>query len=226
MPDDFPIVELMEFMAEARRVLLPGGNSSAAWQEFGGASNLIGWRFRASAEAWDEHRRSIEMHGSGRNHDDLYLQERSLFHMFSAGVACIESTVYALAAASSHLSMFCIAFGTKEQRACSPKQLVAWLSPHANAAPIVAALNSLLADPKWVLWVELRNRMTHRSNLPRRHFAYVGSEPPPMKQINYAPTSSTPEVEAELADFDALHQWLARALQALLVAGTGALRGA
>lgn len=224
MPDDFPILELKEFMAEARRVLLPGGNSTPAWKEFGGASNLIGWRFRTSSDAWLDHRQSIDRQGGARNHEDLYSQEQSLFMMFSAGVSCIESMVYALAAASSHPKVCSIAFGTKQQRTCNPKNLTTWLAPHAEAGALVAALKHLLAEPEWALWVDLRNRMTHRSNLPRVHEAYVGSPPPNMKPTNYAPTSSTPEVRADLADFDHLHRWLAQTLQALLIAGTQMLR--
>lgn len=226
LPDDFPADELIVFMAEARRVLIPGGNKSAAWKEFGGATNLIGWRYRASFDAWHEHRESVEAHGGGRNHEDVYQQERSLFLMFSAGVSCIESTVYALAAAASDSNVCDITFGNKEQRACSPSRLLAWLTPHTKAADLVATLQELLAAPEWVLWVDLRNRMTHRSNLPRRHFASVGAPPPKVNPLNYAPTSSTPEVDADLADWDALHQWLAQQLRKLLLSGTALLRGA
>jgi len=226
VPDDFPVVELTVFMAEARRVLIPSGNTSTAWQEFGGASNLIGWRYRASSDAWLEHRRSIEMPGGGPNHEDLYLQERSLFLMFSAGVACIESTTYALAAAASHPQVCGLTFSPKEQRACSAARLLTWLTPHAKATELVTTLQRLLAAPEWTLWVELRNRMTHRSNLPRRHFASVGGPPPQVRPLNYAPTSSTPEIDADLADWDTLRMWLAHALRDLLVSGTSMLRGA
>ena len=226
MPDDFPVVELTAFMAEARRVLIPGGNTSVAWEEFGGASNLIGWRYRASSDAWKEHKESVQTYGGGRNHEDLYLQERSLFLMFSAGVSCIESTTYALAAAASDPNVCGIAFTPKEQRTCSPNRLLQWLTQHPNAADLVAALQHLLAAPEWAVWVDLRNRMTHRSNLPRRHFASVGAPPPQVKPLNYAPTSSTPEVDADLADWDALHEWLAHQLRKLLLSGAELLRGA
>jgi hypothetical protein len=226
LPDDFPVAELTAFMAEARRVLIPGGNTSAAWKEFGGASNLIGWRYRASFDAWYEHRESVKAYGGGRNHEDIYQQERSLFLMFSAGVSCIESTTYALAAAASDSNVCGIAFTIKEQRACSPARLLAWLTPHPKAAKLVAALQDLLAAPEWELWVDLRNRMTHRSNLPRRHFASVGAPPPQVNPLNYAPTSSTPEVDADFAEWDALHQWLAQQLRKLLLAGTALLSGA
>lgn len=224
MPDSFPVTELTSFMAEARRVLIPGGNTSAAWKEFGGASNLIGWRYRASFDAWHEHRASVEAHGGGRNHEDVYMQERSLFLMFSSGVSCIESTTYAMAAAASDPSVCGITFTDKEQRACSPTRLLSWLAPHPKAADLVAALQELLAAPEWNLWVDLRNRMTHRSNLPRRHFASVGAPAPQVNPLNYAVTSSTPEVDADLTDWDALHAWLAQQLQKLLVTGTALLR--
>ena len=224
MPDDFPVVELTAFMAEARRVLIAGGNTSVAWNEFGGASNLIGWRYRASSDAWRAHRLAVEIHGGGRNHEDVYEQELSLFVMFSAGVACIESTTYALAAAASHPQVCDIPFGLKDQRACNPTRLLAWLTPHVSATQLVATLQRLLAASEWALWVDLRNRMTHRSNLPRRLFASVGGPAPQVRPLNYAPTSSTPEIDADLADWDSLHGWLSELLSELLVSGTAMLR--
>ena len=207
-------------------MLIPGGNTSTAWKEFGGASNLIGWRYRASFDAWQEHRESIRAHGGGRNHEDVYQQERSLFLMFSAGVSCIESTAYALAAAASDESVCGIAFTTKEQRACTPSRLLTWLTPHLKATSLVTALQALTVAKEWELWVDLRNRMTHRSNLPRRIFASAGAPPPQVNPLNYAPTSSTPEVDANLADWDDLHQWLAQQLRRLLLSGTALLSGA
>lgn len=49
LPDGFPADELVAFMASARKVLLTS-RMSEVWPEFGGASNLIGWRFRACHE--------------------------------------------------------------------------------------------------------------------------------------------------------------------------------
>lgn len=224
MPDDFPVDELIEFMREARRVLLPPDHQPPAWREFAGASNLIGWRFRASSDAWLEHRASIERFGDGPSAEDFYKRERALFMMFSAGVSCIESTVYALAAAASHPPVIGIAFGRKEQRECHPKGLLIWLQQHAKAAALVAELDRLTTSDEWRLFVELRNRMTHRSNLPRVINAHVGANPPPSKPLNFAATSSTPAVVADLVDFDALHRWLGSMLRDLLIAGTAMLR--
>lgn len=224
MPDDFPVDELITFMAEVRRVLEPNVAQSPAWKELAGASNLIGWRFRASFDAWLEHRASIEQFGDGPTHDGLYLRERALFMMFSAGVSCIESTVYALAAVASHPPVIGIPFGDDEQRQCNPRKLLAWLQPHAKAAALVAALDRLTSADEWRTFVELRNRMTHRSNLPRVINAHVGANPPPTKPLNFAATSSTRALTADLVDFDALHRWLGNTLRELLIAGTVMLR--
>jgi hypothetical protein len=224
MPDDFPISEVTEFMVEARRVLKANEGGSPAWTEFAGASNLIGFRFRASADAWTEYRTSIVEYGDGKTHEQLFERERSLFLMFTAGVSCIESTTYALAAASSHPTVAGINFGPDEQRMCSPKKLALWLKPHQNLTPIDAALTRLLTSDEWNLWVDLRNRMTHRSDLPRRNFASVGAPPPITKPLNFAATSSTPAIDSDLADFDALHCWLASMLKEFLISGITVLR--
>ncbi|NMG74103.1 hypothetical protein [Aromatoleum diolicum] len=219
VPDDFPIDELTAFMASARRTLLHPA-MGREWNEFAAASNLIGWRYRASSEDWLNYRHSWQTEGVAVNHEGLYRRERALFGMFSAGVACIDSAAYALAALSSHPGVLAIAFGPTEQRACSPKQLLEWLAPMPKAAALSQALSKLCASAEWKLWVALRNRMSHRSNLPCIVFGAVGSEPPLAKALHFAATSSTPIVEGDLESFDALHAWLAWSLTELLVEGT------
>jgi hypothetical protein len=218
MPDDFPVEVLIQFIAAARRVLLKP-NKSPAWQEFAGASNLIGWRFRASSEDWQTYKRSLATIGDAADHEELYRRERALFGMFASGVACIESTAYAIAALASHPAVLSLTFGPNEQRACSPRKLAKWLKPYSPASSLTAVLTELVTSSEWPLWVDLRNRMTHRSNLPRMIFCSVGAPQPITKPLNFAATSSTPRVEAEVSEFDALHVWLARALRQLLVEG-------
>lgn len=217
LPDDFPESELAQYMAFARKILLEPQKSDA-WSEFGGASNLIAWRYRASYEDWQCYKTSLVNH-SNPNHEELYRRERAIFSMFTSGVSCIESTIYSLAALASHPSLLAIPFGPVEQRRCSPSTLRDWVSPHASAAAVTMALNRLLSATEWSLWIDLRNRMTHRSNLPRIIEAWVGTPPPPSKPIKFAATSSTPAVEADPADFDALHRWLSSTLASLLTAG-------
>jgi hypothetical protein len=218
VPDDFPVDELAAFMTAARRVLLRGGQGSE-WSEFAGASNLIGWRYRGSSEDWLHYKRSWETDGADVNHEGIYRRERALFGMFTAGVSCIESTAYALAALSSHPEVLAIKFESSEQRACSPRRMLEWVSPVPKGAALARALTKLCASAEWKVWVELRNRMSHRSNLPRMIFGAVGGAPPPAKALHFAATSSTPIVEGDLQSFDALHAWLTRSLTELLVEG-------
>lgn len=222
MPDDFPAADYCEFMGQARRVIAPEKGEVPAWKELGGASNLIAWRFRASSDAWREHRASMER--GTKSHEQYYEQECSLFTMFVAGVSCIESTCYAMAAAASHPQVCGIRFDGAMQRMCSPSRVREWLAGFNKAASLVSALDSLAASSEWRLWIDLRNRMTHRSNLPRRHYASVGAPPPVVKPLNYAPTSSTPEIDADYSDWDALHGWLAHQLRVLLKGGAEMLK--
>ena len=217
LPDDFPEAELTHYMAIARKVLLEP-QKSPQWSEFGGASNLIAWRYRASFEDWAYYKTSLQTR-TNPDHEENFRRERAIFGMFTAGVSCIESTCYSLAALSSHPAVLALPFGVVEQRRCNPSALRDWIAPHAKAATLSATLDRLLASPEWDLWLSLRNRMTHRSNLPRVIQAWMGSPPPPIKPIHFAATSSTPTVEAETTDFDALHAWLAMALAELLVGG-------
>ncbi|MDZ4129310.1 MAG: hypothetical protein U1E02_34825 [Hydrogenophaga sp.] len=217
LPEDFPEPQLIEYMAVARKILLEP-QMSPQWGEFAGASNLLAWRYRASFEDWQCYKRSLSAH-SNPDHEELFRRERALFGMFTAGVSCMESTCYSLAALASHPAVLAIAFDPPEQRRCNPSTLRDWIAPHAKAATLNVTLDNLLASSQWELWVGLRNRMTHRSNLPRVIQAWVGSTPPPIKPIHFAATSSTPAVEAETTDFDTLHDWLAKTLSALLTAG-------
>lgn len=215
MPEDFPIEELTQFMAIARRILLKLEKSSS-WVEFGGAANLIGWRYRASFEYWQTYKYSLTKF-TNPTHEELFQRERALFGMFSAGVSVLESTTYAIAALLSHTSILSLKFGPDEQRACTPRRLSVWLVQYPQAAELSGILKVLLDSNELSVWIDLRNRLTHRSNLPRIIHASVGAPLPVSKPIIFAKTSSTPPIDADIADFDALHQWLAKTLRELLV---------
>ena len=217
LPEDFPEQELTQYMSVARRVLLEP-QKSVQWSEFAGASNLLAWRYRAAFEDWQYYKNSLST-CQNPNHDDLYQRERALFGMFTAGVSCIESACYSLAALASHPAVLDMPFGHGEQRRCNPSKLREWLAPYGKANQLRSVLDGLLASNEWDLWVSLRNRMTHRSNLPQVVTAWVGSPPPAIKPIHFAATSSSPAIEAETTDFDALHEWLVSTLGALLAAG-------
>jgi hypothetical protein len=88
MPEAFPADTYGQFVDSGRALLLnPKGD---AWSEFAGASNLIGWRFRATHEDLTAYLHSWDQTGSHCGFEELYARERWLFGMFSCGVSCIE----------------------------------------------------------------------------------------------------------------------------------------
>lgn len=93
------------------------------------------------------------------------------------------------------------------------------LRSHSRADTLVSALSTMCNSREWGLWVDLRNRMTHRSNLPRIISASFGSTPPPAATPQFAATSSTPELEADESHLEAMFLWLSESLSQLLKGG-------
>ncbi|WP_143434336.1 hypothetical protein [Hydrogenophaga sp. H7] len=218
VPSSFPIREAAAFRVTARR-LLTQPFAGKEWLEFGGASNLIAWRYRAMVEDWHWYRDSWLSVGAAASHEEQFRRDRALFGMFSSGVSCVESTVYALAALSSHPTVFGLSFGPEQQRCCSPKTLLNWLNGRLGAKALTQRLAVLCESVEWQRWVDLRNRMSHRSNLPMVTVGAMGRLPPPARALHFAPTSSTQKIEGDLDDFDALCAWLTGMLAELLIEG-------
>jgi len=217
LPDEFPDQEFKSFMESSKSILL--ANKGSAWVEFGGATNLIAWRFRSCYEEMQEYRKSWFDYGFDIPFEEIYRRDKQLFGMFTSGVSCIESVCYSLYALASHPNVLAIPFGDKEQRRCNPKSLMHALSSHDLAKPLYITLNSIIGSDEWKLWVDLRNRMTHRSNLPRIIRGAVGSSPPPGKALQFAKTSSTPSFEEDEEHLEYLFSWLAESLRSLLIGG-------
>ncbi|MGB9151448.1 MAG: hypothetical protein WCB36_14515 [Burkholderiales bacterium] len=193
---------------------------SEAWNEFGGASNLIGWRFRACYEEMELYVESWNAYGEKYNFEQMYARERALFGMLTAGVSCVESTCYALHALASHPKLLALPFDENEQRRCKPSRLKEHFLKHDKGHALANKLSLLSDSTDWALWVELRNRMTHRSNLPL--ITYISSsiaDLPPAKALRFAATSSTPAFEADISHLENMFAWLAQSLRSLLVEG-------
>ncbi|HWG11514.1 MAG TPA: hypothetical protein VN693_08485 [Rhodanobacteraceae bacterium] len=140
--------------------------------------------------------------------------------MFVSGVSSIESTVYAIATLAAHPTICSLQFGPAEQKACSPQNLLKRLEFFSQATEIIAVLRNLVSSKEWRMWVDLRNRMAHRSNLPRIVHIAMGGPLPVSRPILFAATSSTPSIDLGIEDFDALQAWLASELRILLLEGT------
>ena len=217
LPDEFPTQEYAAFMEAARSVLLTVKDEH--WKEFGGASNLIGWRYRSSYEYMRYYVDSWQEKGPNISFEEIYMRDRAFFGMFTSGVSCIDSTSYALLALASHPSIIDLAYGDKERRGCNPKSLQNKLESHPSARPLTDTLTELNNSDEWRLWVDLRNRLTHRSNLPRIIQGAMGAPPPSAKGLHFAATSSTPHIETDEGHLISLFTWLSNALKGLLKGG-------
>lgn len=67
---------------------------------------------------------------------------------------------------------------------------------------------------------DLRNRMNHRSNIPRIGLGAGGAEAPSEQALQFVATSSTAAIEADTPYLEGLFAWLADALRGLLEQGT------
>ena len=109
MPDAFPCEAFTRYREAARRVL-ETPYSSDAQKEFGGASNLIAWRFRACHEDWQAYQNWFAVSEAQPSHEANFRWERALFGLFTSGVSCIEAMTYSLAALASHPSILSLPF--------------------------------------------------------------------------------------------------------------------
>jgi len=218
MPGEFPAIEFADFMARAKTVVLrPKGTE---WRELGGASNLMGWRFRNAADGLDEFAKSWAKYGDAlATHEVGYKRERALFSFFCGGVSCIEATCYGIYALCSHAKILSVPFGPDEQRGASPRGLRDVLKKHPTASVLTKVLNKMLGSPEWKTWLEVRNRIAHRSNLPpiiTMSTAALPYSPP----INVAHTSSTKAFGATVEDMYRLLTWLGETQRELFLAAT------
>ncbi len=217
LPDSFPTKEYTKFMDTAKSVLLsPKGD---AWKEFAGASNLIGWRYRACHEYKEFYITSWISEGSKASFETIYNREKALFGMFTSGVSCIESICYAIYALASHEKSLGLPFSKTEQRNCTLKGLHEKLLEFTCSSNLVKALSDIIDSMEWNLWIDFRNRMFHRANLPRIIHGAMGSSPPPAKAFEFAATSSTPAIDCDEDKIEELCSWLSNSVSSLLSGG-------
>jgi hypothetical protein len=218
LPVEFPATEFTALVRRARAILCEP--MSDVWQEFAGASNLIGWRFRGAFEAQISYAESWQRYGNAGDIEELYCRDRALFSMFSSGVSCLESTSYAAYALASHPKVLNIVFDETNRRNCSLNSLRKAIADAPFASGLRSAIKEVTDAVEWSTWRDLRNRMTHRSNPPQEIVGNCGGPPPVAMPVQFAATSSTKSFVVDLNGLRELNLWLAKSLQSLLVATT------
>lgn len=218
MPSLFPLQAFEEFVNSAREATLV---NSEARHEFGGASNIIGWRFRACVEDKEGYMASWRQYGAGASFEALYLRERLFFGIFVSGVSCIEATVYGCYALASDPSIFSLKFDeTTRRHRSGPQNLLKQLQHLDQSLELVSVLQRLVSCDEWKLWKEFRNTMTHRRNLPRIIYASLGGPLPTANPFEFAATWSTRALSEDETFLDEQLYWLSDSIEQLFHSGT------
>ena len=89
----------------------------------------------------------------------------------------------------------------------------------SSVPAIQRGLRNLVDADEWSFWVKMRNRMTHRGNLPRIIRVNMGAPTPPAQSLDFGGTSSTRTIRMDTADVELRLGWLARTLRVLLEQG-------
>ncbi len=217
IPSLFPLEAFEEFVNTVRTVT---ASDSEARREFNGASNLIGWRFRACVEDKEGYMASWRLYDSDVSFDAIYHRERLLFGIFVSGVSCIEAAVYACYALAIDPNVFNLPFGEKARIYNSkPKSLLKQLKSINQSLVLVSVLQKLIDSKNWKLWKDFRNTMIHRSNLPRNIYGAIGGPLPPTNPFEFVKTWSSEAWSGNEDRFDELIFWLADSLKEILKGG-------
>lgn len=210
MPPEFPAVPYAELRKLQQTVLVTDGVQSPQCKEFGLASNALAWRYRAAHEELSSLRGHYSQKNAPVDHEDLYQREKALFNFFTAAVSCIETAIYAVAAYTSNVLYF--DFTAKVQRTCSPSALHGWLKPHAKVEKLALVVGELSKSAEWDFLLEVRNRLSHRGNLPGIIYASVGGPPPEVNPILFDRTTSTDPIDMDFEELNGHFAWITKTL--------------
>ncbi|MEE7624713.1 hypothetical protein V3O24_00950 [Methylobacter sp. Wu8] len=220
LPSNFPFREMEAFKTAADSILtleIPG----ATWQEYAGATNLIGWRFRG---CYEDMNKWIDLwnHCDKASSEEIYLRERALFGFFTAGLSCVETTCYALYALARHLELLDpqLLANKRDKWHSNPSEFNRLLLEQDETLALKARLQVLIASDDYKCLKDRRNRMNHRSDIPINYTLNMGAELPPTEKQDFVRTTSTEAFNLGVSELEAMFNWLATSVRDLLVEGT------
>lgn len=214
MPSEFPARVFSTFLEAARKALTESDGAAAQGIEFGLASNIIAWRYRTAHEALEFLRGRYSTTTGPTDHEDRYERERALFTLFTGGVSCIDACTYAIAAYCSKVVGF--QFEEKEQRNYKLKNLREWITPFPKSTNLSNVIENIENSNEWDFWKDVRNRLSHRGNLPGIIVAAAGAPPPKVNPILFSKTTSTDAIDMSVQDLNAHFEWLTNTLLCLM----------
>lgn len=145
------------------------------WKHYAGGWNGVASRFAMASAANDRLVESIRAHESP-DHETRQFQEENLFVFFVAGLATIDSFIYAAFAVCGILQPESFPLNTTDDaRKVKIELLRERLSRFWPQSPLTQQIDVLGEDAGFRRWRDIRNILAHRTLPPRHHFA--GSDP-------------------------------------------------
>ncbi len=174
MPPEFPVAE---YESVFERVKPHAQTANDIYKQFVGAWNALPYRFLAVTEYEAAVTTSLTEAGGSPSPPERYRQERDLFGFFSNGFSVFEATFYGLFSLGALLSAADFQIGTaKDQQRISPSSTASAIGKAFAGDPIHGAVDSILSDPAYLEWREVRNVLTHRAAPGRIFFVGIGGD--------------------------------------------------
>jgi hypothetical protein len=151
--------------------------SNDTYVQFAGAWNAQAYRFLAVTEYEISLSASLETASGSARSEERFRQESDLFGFFSNGFSVFEASFYGLFAIGAFISpaKFPI-FTAKDQQKISPASTSKAIAATFPREPLNSIIETVLTDPVYVEWREVRNILTHRAAPGRTFFVGIGDD--------------------------------------------------
>ncbi|HEX9988727.1 MAG TPA: hypothetical protein VGE45_09655 [Chloroflexia bacterium] len=212
VPDDFSVAP---FEATYNRVITKFTNSS--YKEFLHAWLGIPYRFLACTEHDMAFRASIQRAGNNPPRPEHYVQDRELFGFFITGLSAIECCYYGLHAVGNLLNAKTFPMGDEPQKkVVDLKKTVERFKKAFPDDKFHEEMGSICSMKQYLEWNNIRNVLAHRLLPGRTVFLTMNPASPSRGKVLWKD-----DIELDAYTTSLRRAWLAKTLNALLVAADG-----
>jgi hypothetical protein len=157
MPHDFPLQPYSDLY---RAVVGQLVSNTEERRMFTWGFRGVARRFRSCCEADEEFRKAYYAWRNTKSAEDLYREDKALFHFFSDGLSAIETLFFALyivgwVVKPEH-------FPTGSEKQIEPKFTSGKFTSHFPDEPLSLALKNAVSSSEYREWKNLRNPLAHR----------------------------------------------------------------
>lgn len=192
VPPSFPATAYEAIHAHVCAAL----QSTPSYKHYLSAWSALAWRYGEALHEAAAFQTHFQQHGESPPAPERFPQERMLFDFFGAAVSSLETLYFAIhaMASKSHPADFPMST-VEELRAVTPTNVIARLKKAYPGDPLIAALEALKSDPRYVDLHNMRNVLTHRGAPGRQFSVGIGTgvpDPPALWDLTAQPlTEST-----------------------------------